>query len=729
MGLSAGTSRGFRRGRPDQRARTRIGRPLSFEAPEDANQDGPPAEAPRLPGAPVGGVYQLGIPLGASEGEVFETTHSRMPGRFAMKLLRRGQAAPGEAIDRFRSDVERTAALRHPNIAEVLEIAAMGAEGEEIPIVVMERLEGQTLAERMFLRERMPLSEVVPLVREAANALEAAHQVGVTHGAVRPDNLFLAEIAGYEQGFVKLLDFGVIHLDAVVEGRGAFLDLGADAIRYLAPEQARALAAGELLPALEPRSDQFGLAAVTYRLLSGQDPFPGGDARLVLEAVKAAALRPLDELSGCDLRVSGVVHRAMARDPARRYDSVLAFAKAFEDAAAPELAGARPTPVAINVRPVNEPQPAEVTPEVAVHPSLRRLSEPSMVEGSRVEGSRVEGSRVEGSRVESSLVGPAPQMASPRSFVRPNSVTQVFFAEGERKEQGEWTAADLEEFQDVDPEARFDSFDELPRRRSRFLLPLALLVVVGVGAGVAWTGWRPSFLNFNPTMRTSPATAEAEHPAPAAVTAPAPELAPNPGPAASTATPAPAPAPAPAAALPSTGAAAAPALPTTGAAAAPAAAELTRPRAERATARVPVEAPAAPVAAPVAATERSGTPAAAAPPSQPIVEVPPPAAGGVNVPAPVAAPERRPNPFTAEAPGQPIVEVPPPAAPGSTTGAIPPAATAPAAAATDPAAAPATVAPEPAPAPRDRAAPPSTGERPLRGYVWSPREGRLVPAE
>ena len=80
-------------------------------------------------------------------------------------------------------------------------------------MVVMERLDGQTLAERMARRERMPLSEVVPLVREVANALEAAHRVGVTHGAVRPDNIFLAEIAGYEQGFVKLLDFGVVHLD------------------------------------------------------------------------------------------------------------------------------------------------------------------------------------------------------------------------------------------------------------------------------------------------------------------------------------------------------------------------------------------------------------------------------------------------------------------------------------------------------------------------------------
>ncbi len=350
MGFAAGTSRGYRRGRPDERARTRIGRPMTIEPPQGAATSGEPvrADAPRLPGAPVGGAYQLGTPLGAGDGDVYETTHSRMPGRFAMKLLRRGQGAPVEAIDRFRSDVERTASLRHPNIAEVLEIGAMGAEGEEIPLVVMERLEGQTLAERMARRDRMALSEVVPLVREVANALEAAHQVGVTHGAIRPDNVFLAEIAGYERGFVKLLDFGVAHLDVSMQGRGTSTDLGADFIRYLSPEQARALAEGDTSPAMDPRSDQFGLGAVTYRLLSGQDPFAGGDARLVLEAVKAAALRPLDELSGCDLRVSGVIHRALARDPARRYESVLAFAKAFEDAASSELSGARPTPVAMN---------------------------------------------------------------------------------------------------------------------------------------------------------------------------------------------------------------------------------------------------------------------------------------------------------------------------------------------------------------------------------------------
>ena len=260
-------------------------------------------------------------------------------------------------------------------------------------------------------------------------------------------------------------------------------------IRYLAPEQARALAAGELLPVLDGHCDQFGLAAVAYRLLSGQDPFPGGDARLVLEAVKAAALRPLDEMIACDLRVSGVIDRALARDPARRYESVLAFAKAFEDASVSELSGARPTPVAINVRPVNEPMPAEVTPQVAVHPSLRQLSEPSTV--------------------GPSLVAPPPQMAPPRSFVRPNSVTQVFFAEGERKEQGEWTAADLEEFQDVDPELSSIRSTSCPG-----------------GARATWFRWRrwgwwrwararPGWAGgprscIQPAMRTSPATATAE---------------------------------------------------------------------------------------------------------------------------------------------------------------------------------------------------------------------------
>ena len=443
---------------------------------------------------------------------------------------------------------------------------------------------------------------------------------------------------------------------------------------------------------LDGHCDQFGLAAVAYRLLSGQDPFPGGDARLVLEAVKAAALRPLDEMIACDLRVSGVIDRALARDPARRYESVLAFAKAFDDASVSELAGARPTPVANNVRPVNEPMPAEVTPQVAVHPSLRQLSEPSTV--------------------GPSLVAPPPQMAPPRSFVKPNSVTQVFFAEGERKEQGEWTAADLEEFQDVDPELKFDSFDELPRRRTRFLLPLAVLGVVVLGAAAAWTGWRPSFLHFNPTMRNSPATATAEQPAPVPgePAAPVAEMVPTPVPAAPVAAPA-APAAAPAA----------PAIPTTGAAAAPAAGEVARPRVEERAARAPVEAAAAPAvpAAPVAAPERRPNPFAGAP-AQQIVEVPPPAAGGLAVPAAEAVPQAAQAPALAQ-----------PAAPATAPGvpAAPPAAPV----ATDPAAAPApaAVAPEPAPAPRDRAdeAPPSTREQPLRGYVWSPREGRLVPAQ
>ena len=141
---------------------------------------------------------------------------------------------------------------------------------------------------------------------------------------------------------------------------------------------------------------------------------------------------------------------------------MLAFAKAFEDAAAAEIAVLRPTPVVVQSRPVNEPRAAEVpvSPERTV-----KTTYPA-------------GVPTAAQRTMTPAVTPA---GAPEWSARRNSVTQMFFDEGEHKEQGNWTAADLEE-PASDPEAAFDSFDDVPRRRSRFVLPLVLVGGLGAAA-------------------------------------------------------------------------------------------------------------------------------------------------------------------------------------------------------------------------------------------------------
>jgi eukaryotic-like serine/threonine-protein kinase len=610
MGFARSTVRGLPR--RDEKFRTRIGRPMMLvpeQAPtreqierhvqqgqQVAEQEGaePPPERVGTTGqsslgtrAVNEGAFELGAPLGASPGEVYETSHPRLAGRFAIKLLKRARGAGSEAIDRFRNDIERISGLRHPNVAHVVELGAM-ADGT--PVVVGERLEGQTLAERMQLRgDPMPLSEVVPIVRGAAKALEAAHRAGVVHGEVRPDNIFLAEIAGYENGFVKLLDFGMVHLELGEAGQ-SLRRMDAERARYLSPEQVHVFIGDVRAGDVDARSDQFSLAAVAYRLCTGRDAFAGDDLALVMERVASGSPTSMSNLDGYrgDPRVAAVIDKALERDRRNRFESVQAFARALEDAATAETPVFRPTPVMQRVQ--------------AAQPESFISNEP--------------------------MPAAAPvsyEQVVPQAVNRKPSLSVMFFEEGERKEQGNWSAEDLEQFEEDDVHdqpadaAVYDSFDELPRRRRR-RFPWLLGVAAFAGGFIWWSGWRPDWSWLPAPLRSPPATTAA----PAA------------------ATPQPAPEPAPPAALP-----------------------------------------------------------------------PPPTPFPTGAPAPAAA---APEPAGAPTP-VPAAPIPAPAAPAQAVQA--PAIPAP----TPSAAPPVQIVDEPPPRPRPRAEPP------LRGYVWSPKEQRLVPAQ
>jgi serine/threonine protein kinase len=310
-------SAGSESARPDpavgNRARTAIG--WASGSPSETPAPGPAPEAEREG-------YETGSRLGASPGEVYEATHARLPGRFAIKFLPRARGAETRAIEDFQAEAEQVSVLRHPNIVEVLELGVMP---DGTPILVMEHLAGRTLEEMLVNRGAMSLGEALPIIRGIATGLEAAHNVGVVHREVRPDNVFVATITGYEQGFVKLLDFAVSRLNA---GPTPGSNVNATAARYLAPEQARGH-----LSEVDARTDQYALAAIAYRLLSGTDAYAGNDVISVLYRVLNEAPRPLTALARVDTAVDAVIRKAMSRDKRLRFDSVFVFAKALEDAA------------------------------------------------------------------------------------------------------------------------------------------------------------------------------------------------------------------------------------------------------------------------------------------------------------------------------------------------------------------------------------------------------------
>jgi serine/threonine-protein kinase len=293
-------------------------------------------------------------------GVVYEAMHTRLPRRFAIKVLLRSLLAHPEAHARFCHEAELMSQLRHPHVVQIFDF---NVTHENQPYFVMEYLEGRDLETELAGGATMPLARVVPIVDAVASALMAAHRHGIVHRDLKPSNVFLCDIDDAREGddgapasviraehpFVKVLDFGISPAGAM-----ARLSLGASIVgtpHYMAPEQAAGRG-----KSIDARTDQFALAAITYAMLTGRDPFTGEDLVSVLYQIVHEEPAPIERhVQGPwdTRRVQQVLSRAMAKDPALRFPTIVDFADALREAADHAHAPATPPPVV-----VSEPRPA-----------------------------------------------------------------------------------------------------------------------------------------------------------------------------------------------------------------------------------------------------------------------------------------------------------------------------------------------------------------------------------
>jgi serine/threonine-protein kinase len=260
-------------------------------------------------------------------GEVYEATHSRLSGRYAIKVLLRELASQPDAFARFRREAEITSALRHPNIVQVIDSNVME---DDSPYLVMEFLDGVDLATRLE-KGPLPLSTVLPLVKQIASGLGAAHRRGIVHRDLKPQNIFLVPVEGEDgEEFAKILDFGISKMksanksvtrDSVVLGTP----------QYMSPEQAMGK-----IDQIDDATDQFALGAITYEMISGRQAFAGEDALAVMYQVVNGSPAPLMGASAGRgvAAIEAVLRRALAKTKSDRYASVTDFARALTVAAA-----------------------------------------------------------------------------------------------------------------------------------------------------------------------------------------------------------------------------------------------------------------------------------------------------------------------------------------------------------------------------------------------------------
>ena len=267
--------------------------------------------------------YRIVRPLAEGGcGEVYLAAHTRLPGTFAVKVLNSSLVRDPEALARFRQEAEITSTLRHPHIVQVVDFNV--ADGG-VPYLVMEMLEGRPLAQ--LVRGGAPVEphRAANIIEQIAQALHAAHESGVVHRDLKPDNVMLLA-TGAAEDFVKVLDFGISQ--ASWRTRLTQSDRVSGTPQYMAPEQACGFR-----ERIDHRTDQFSLAAIAYALLTGREPFSGDDPIAVLyQVVHRVPPAPSEINRALEDAVSDVIVRGLSKTPDDRYPDVLDFAAALRDA-------------------------------------------------------------------------------------------------------------------------------------------------------------------------------------------------------------------------------------------------------------------------------------------------------------------------------------------------------------------------------------------------------------
>ncbi len=267
----------------------------------------------------AGTPYRLLKKIGeGASGEVFEAEHVELGRRYAVKVLTSAHAAAHDAVDRFRREARAVAKLSHPNLVQLHDF---GKSTDGRVFLAMELLEGATLD--IHAEKGLTWRESIRLALQATRALEAAHEAGVVHRDLKPQNLFLTT-----EGELKLLDFGVAMALAETGNerkQKGFAVFGTP--EYMAPEQV----AGENVDA---RCDIYALGCVLYELVTGTRPFEGSPVVVMGKQLREEAERPRSRAPHAIIpgELEALIMKALAKAKEDRFPTALALREALEAA-------------------------------------------------------------------------------------------------------------------------------------------------------------------------------------------------------------------------------------------------------------------------------------------------------------------------------------------------------------------------------------------------------------
>jgi serine/threonine protein kinase len=263
--------------------------------------------------------YQIEKKLGeGGMGIVYLATDTRLERKVALKLLADEFARDKTRRNRFFQEAKSASALNHPNILTVHEIG----EFEGTHFIVTEFIVGRTLKE--FLADEKPtLQAVLDLASQITSALSAAHEAGIIHRDIKPDNIMVRP-----DGIVKVLDFGIAKL--IESGRAQVVEKEGETRlnpatlpgmiigtpQYMSPEQARGLK-------IDLRSDVFSMGVLLYEMIAGKPPFSGTTKMDIIGSILKDEPRPLKDFQPqISPNLEHIVSKALRKDRERRYQHI-----------------------------------------------------------------------------------------------------------------------------------------------------------------------------------------------------------------------------------------------------------------------------------------------------------------------------------------------------------------------------------------------------------------------
>ena len=272
----------------------------------------------------IDGKYRVVAMIGeGGMGAVFSGEHLRLHRRVAIKVLHAAMAHNVEVVRRFEREAQAAGKIGNDHILEILDIGELPG-GERF--MVMEFLDGEPMDKRLERFGRLTPQQVYPLARELLEGLSAAHAAGIVHRDLKPANIFIQREKAGRTDYVKIIDFGI----------SKFQNVGGDEAKtrtgmiigtplYMSPEQARGLSEAD------SRADLYAVGVILYESVTGRVPFTGASPTDLLFQIALSTPPPIPTLVGdVDPSFCSIVEKAMARDPAARFQTGTEFIAALD---------------------------------------------------------------------------------------------------------------------------------------------------------------------------------------------------------------------------------------------------------------------------------------------------------------------------------------------------------------------------------------------------------------